>query len=78
MKFEEKMNEFYEHKLDELPFVPFHPPSKRFVSFRPFKLVLAVEDLIGYMLLGGACMHYILTGKFFMIVKELPAIRFLF
>jgi hypothetical protein len=78
MKFKDQMHRFYSQKLERLPYLPYRSPEKSTVALRPFRLVPAIQNIIGYSLLGAAGLHYLLTGKFFTIVREFPAIKLLF
>ena len=78
MKFEAWMHAFYQQKLNTLPAADLRlslSPAKR-TGFP--KLMPAVENAIGYSLLVSACLHYILTGRFFMIVQDLTGFNLIF
>jgi hypothetical protein len=77
MKFKEQMHGFYQKKLDRIPDLPCRLPADT-KEDGMFRWVPVLQDILGYSVLGVAGLHYLITGRFFMVIQDFPAIRLLF
>ena len=78
MPFNDLMRDFYRTRINSRPVIPCRIPAETFRRVRAFQFIPLLQNILGYSILGFACLHYILTGRFFMIIQDIPAISLIF